>query len=229
MNLKIRNWDKWQSYRKDRGQPPWIKVHRTLMRDPGWVALTDAQRGQLVAIWMLAADHDGVIPASPALIRKLCFMDSDPDLQTLTDHGFIEGRRRIDAIVTPAGRQPDQPETEKRRVEAEKNVATNGVAARSTKIQEVISAWKIQTNVDPADEAWDKEHYKRHLRPAQSLLNLFSQDVGAVCDCIETVYRQLVEKKGLDLSLQGVVNNSSRFRQDWLEKKAKKDLQRGVA
>ncbi|KKL61244.1 hypothetical protein LCGC14_2197270, partial [marine sediment metagenome] len=58
--LRIRNWDKWQSYRRDRGQPPWIKVHRSLMRDMNWVSLSDAQRGQLVAIWMLAADQDGV-------------------------------------------------------------------------------------------------------------------------------------------------------------------------
>lgn len=110
MNLKIRKWDEWQSYRKDRGQPPWIKVYRALLRDPEWVALTDAQRGQLVAIWLLAADRNGVIPASPSLIKKLCFMDKEPDVEMLIAHGFIEGRRRPDAIVTPTGRQDDAPE-----------------------------------------------------------------------------------------------------------------------
>jgi len=76
------------------------------MRDPNWVALTDAQRGQLVAIWLLAADRDGVIPASPCLIQKLCYMDTEPDLQLLMEHGFIEP----DANVTPPRRQRDQPE-----------------------------------------------------------------------------------------------------------------------
>src|SRR5690606_6746155 len=80
-----------------------------------WVSLTDAQRGQLVAIWLLAADHDGVIPASPEIIKKLCFMDSEPDLQVFIDHGFIEAPpdwRQRDANVTPSGRQIVAPETE---------------------------------------------------------------------------------------------------------------------
>lgn len=114
MTLQIRNWDRWQSYRKDRGQPPWIKIHRQLMRDQNWVSLTDAQRGQLVAIWMLAADRGGVIPASPAIVRKLCFMDSDPDLNLFIEKEFID-RRHTDANVTPERRQHDQPE--ERRVE----------------------------------------------------------------------------------------------------------------
>ena len=78
------------------------------MRNPEWVSLTDAQRGQLVAIWLLAADRDGVIPASPFVLRKLCHLDSEPDLQLFMDKGFIEP----DANVTPSRRQHDAPETE---------------------------------------------------------------------------------------------------------------------
>ena len=106
--LNIRNWDKWQSYRRDRGQPPWIKVHREIMRNIEWVGMTDAQRGQLVAIWLLAADHDGVIPASPELVQKLCFMSEKPDLKFFMDQGFIEH----DATLASERRQNDQPETE---------------------------------------------------------------------------------------------------------------------
>lgn len=106
--LRIRNWSKWQTYRRDRGQPPWIKVHREVMRNPDWVALTDTQRGQLVGMWLLAADRDGVIPASPRLLAKLCFMDSAPDLQVFVRHGFIEG----DANVASTRRQHDHTEAE---------------------------------------------------------------------------------------------------------------------
>ena len=88
--LKIVNWDKWQTYRKDRGQPPWIKIHRRLLRNPEWVSLTDAERGQLVVIWLLAADHDGVIPASPEIIQKLCFMSEQPNLNKFIGLGFIK-------------------------------------------------------------------------------------------------------------------------------------------
>lgn len=114
-DLRVKDWDKWQSYRKGRGQPPWIKIHRRLMRNEKWVLLTDAQRGQLVAIWMLAADHNGAIPASPAVVRKLCHMDSEPDFNLFIDNDFLEmasnGCQR-DAIVASDRRQHVTPETE---------------------------------------------------------------------------------------------------------------------
>ena len=106
--LKIRNWDRWQSYRRDRGQPPWIKVHRNLMRNPEWVELTDAQRGQLVSIWLLAADSDGQIPSDPKMIQRLCYMDKQPNLKVLTEQGFIEP----DATLASQWRQHDALETE---------------------------------------------------------------------------------------------------------------------
>ena len=102
--IKIRNWKKWQSYRGDRGQPPWIEGHRALMRDPNWVTLSDALRGQLVALWLLAADRNGVIPASPELIKKLCFMDAEPDLNVLAEKGFLVG------AIPPQRRQADAKE-----------------------------------------------------------------------------------------------------------------------
>lgn len=114
--LTIHNWDKWQSYRKDRGQPPWIKIHRECMRHIGWVSLSDAQRGQLVAIWLLAADHNGVIPASPSVIKKLCHLDSEPDLNLFIEHGFIDAPQS-DVIVASSVRQVDSPE--KRREETD--------------------------------------------------------------------------------------------------------------
>jgi len=78
------------------------------MRDPEWISLSDAQRGQLVAMWLLAADRNGVIPASPKLIQKLCYLESEPDLQAFISLGFIER----DATMTPCERQGDALETE---------------------------------------------------------------------------------------------------------------------
>jgi len=53
--MKVKNWQRWQNYRKDRGTPPWIKVHRNLMTNQEWAELTDAEKGQLVSIWLIAA------------------------------------------------------------------------------------------------------------------------------------------------------------------------------
>ena len=110
--IKIRNWDKWQSYRRDRGQPPWIKIHRCLMRNADWVSLADAQKGQLVSIWLLAADKGGKVPDSPKTIQRLCYMDKPPNLQLYEKLGFIDGPCQGDVKMTPSRRQDDATETE---------------------------------------------------------------------------------------------------------------------
>ena len=122
--LKVSSWDKWQSYRKDRGQPPWIKLHRALLRNPEWISLTDAQRGQLVSIWILAADKDGKIPDSPEIIQRVCCLSKKPDLELLISLGFICTRRQPDANMTPTRRQHDASETEtETETETEKTLA----------------------------------------------------------------------------------------------------------
>jgi hypothetical protein len=97
--LRVRNWDKWQSYRKDRGQPPWIKLHRCVLRDPEWVALTTLQRGILVHLWLLAADRDGELPDDPALIKRLCMLDDEPDLGFFVAKGFLVMRGKGLTVV----------------------------------------------------------------------------------------------------------------------------------
>lgn len=111
--LKIHDWDVWQSYRVDRGQPPWIKIHRALLRDIKWVYLTDAQKGHLISMWMLAADKDGQIPYDATVIRKLCGLDSDPDLELFISKGLVDR----DVTLTPTRRQPDVNLTAQSRVE----------------------------------------------------------------------------------------------------------------
>ena len=50
--LKITGWEEYQTFRKDRGAPPWIKVYRTLLTSEKWSFLTDAEKGQLISIWL---------------------------------------------------------------------------------------------------------------------------------------------------------------------------------
>jgi hypothetical protein len=90
------------------------------MRDPKWIALTDTQRGQLVAIWLLAADRNGSIPSEPDLIKRLCFIDGKLDLEVFVSLGFIE-RRHDDAKPATNGRQPDAPEERRGETEERQN------------------------------------------------------------------------------------------------------------
>ena len=121
--LKVVNWDKWQSYRSDRGQPPWIKVHRALLRNDEFMELNDQERGQLLCLWILAADNGGVIMTSnrrhtdvthvAQQIKKKCFLTGNLNINKFIDLDFIEWdgvnmtseRRQDDVNMTPQSRE----------------------------------------------------------------------------------------------------------------------------
>lgn len=176
--LKVRNWEKWQTYRRDRGQPPWIKIHRILMRDLDWIELSDAQRGQLVCIWLLAADHDGEVPASGPLIQKLCHLESEPDLQAFIDLGFLKGdvnvtpsRRQLDAGLVPEGRRLVAPEAEtETEVEVETTLVNTG------KIE--VPRASFDDDLDPPDRKPQKGYDEQWLHIDGPELALFCRDFG---------------------------------------------------
>jgi hypothetical protein len=118
--MEIANWDKWQTFRKDRGTPPWIKVYRNLLSNEQWVELTDSEKGQLVSIWMLAADKNGQIPDSPKMIQRMAMLDSLPSLSKFIDLGFLTPScQPLDNHKIKPCPQVDAPE--KRRVETDES------------------------------------------------------------------------------------------------------------
>ncbi len=111
--LYINNWCEWQSYRKDRGTPPWIKVHRTLLSNPKWAALSDAEKGQLISIWIVAADAGGKIPTNPIVIKKICQLDAEPNISKFKHLKFLLTTYQPDDNQMATTCQPlDVPETE---------------------------------------------------------------------------------------------------------------------
>ena len=88
--LTVPKWADYQRYRRDRGAPPWIALQRKLLRNPEWVTLSNADRGLLVVIWMLAADNDGRIEAADVAdyISAVGCMPR-PDLSALISAGFV--------------------------------------------------------------------------------------------------------------------------------------------
>ncbi len=87
------------------------------MRNAEWVSLTDTQRGQLVCIWLLAADKNGELPFNEKTIKKLCFIESKLDMQVFIDNDFITACPACDANVTPSWRQHDAPDKSRDRIE----------------------------------------------------------------------------------------------------------------
>lgn len=109
--LHIAKWDDYQSYRTDRGAPPWIKVHVKLRSSAKWAALSDAEKGQLVSLWLCAADRAGRIPADAEVLRKICLLDDPPDIDKFKKLGYLqEGGRQRGVKLTPTGRHGDAPE-----------------------------------------------------------------------------------------------------------------------
>ena len=107
--MLISGWSKWQTYRKDRGTPPWIKVYRNLFSNEEWASLSDPEKGQLVSLWILAADKHGVIPDDPIVLQKMCMLDNPPNISKFKDLGFMV------ASCQPSG---DQVETIDQKVDA---------------------------------------------------------------------------------------------------------------
>lgn len=134
------------------------------MRNPDWVVLTDAERGQLVAMWLLAADHNGVIPASPQIVQKLCFMGKPPNMSKFQKLGFL------DANVTPTRRHGVTPKAETE-TEAEKN--------RDRLMSDFTDFWSCypkKIGKKYAVECWKKAS----LPPIEKILNSIEQQKKSI-------------------------------------------------
>jgi hypothetical protein len=129
--LKIRNWEEWQTYRKDRGTPPWVKVHRNLMTNHEWMMMSDEEKGQLISLWLIAADKGGKIPADKNILKKMACLDKAPDIEKFIKLQWIEH----DGVTVTTKRQPnDAPETETE-TETETELKEKNIKKRKAKFK----------------------------------------------------------------------------------------------
>lgn len=113
----MKNWSEFQHY-KDRN-PPWIKLHRTLLDDYEFSCLQDASKAHLILIWLFASQRDGLIPNQPKFLKMKLGLDKEPNLKWFIDHGLLVVEQ--DASKTLAARLQDAPLEEERREENNKN------------------------------------------------------------------------------------------------------------
>jgi hypothetical protein len=85
--LRVKNWEQFQHY-KDRN-PPWIKLHRDLLRDYEFQCLQDASKLQLMLIWLLASQLDNKIPADENFLKNQLGIKGNLDLKELIDKGYL--------------------------------------------------------------------------------------------------------------------------------------------
>lgn len=146
--LRIRQWDEFQHY-KDR-DPPWIKLHRKLLTSQTWVSSDDASRVLAIALMLLAAGTDNKIPADAEYLRRVAYLNSDPDWMPLVKVGFIDligenGELLADASKVLAKRTECSSEKirgEERRDRSEKNSVAQ---KRDTgPVDRVFAHWKSE-------------------------------------------------------------------------------------
>lgn len=91
MIYTVRNWNNFQHY-KDRN-PPWIKLHFSLLSSADWVTLDDASRVLAVACMLVASRNEGKIDGSDkglTYLQRVAYLNKKPNLKPLIDCGFLE-------------------------------------------------------------------------------------------------------------------------------------------
>ena len=116
--LQVKNWAQFQHY-GDRN-PVWVKLYLSLLDDYAFAQLTDAQRGQLVMIWLLAARNKGVIPHDDRWVASRIASSGRFRLQTFIDAGFLVGAETEDGASNPLAQIGRVASVEKRRDREEK-------------------------------------------------------------------------------------------------------------
>lgn len=124
MILKVKNWDKYQHY-KDRN-PPWIKLHYEIMTSRDWVCLDDASRVLAVACMLIASRNNGEIPADKGYIKRVAYLNSEPDFEPLIRCGFLVLDDDASNLLADA-RPETETETYTEETETEKPLAPTSV------------------------------------------------------------------------------------------------------
>jgi hypothetical protein len=90
MKYQIKNWTKFQHY-KDRN-PPWIKLHESVLASADWVMLDNDGRVLAIASMLVAAKNDNQIDTSEAgraYMQRVAYLPSLPDFKPLINCGFL--------------------------------------------------------------------------------------------------------------------------------------------
>lgn len=173
MTLRIRNWERYQHYR-DRN-PPWVKLHFSLLSSADWVTLADSDRVLLIAIMLLASKNNGEVPEDPEYIQRVAYLAKKPNFGNLIRCGFLTSdsasNMLADASKTLA---VARPETEERRGETEPEERRDcAPATRESAFETFWAAYPRKTAKGEARKAWAK------LDPVGGLLDTIMAAVEA--------------------------------------------------
>lgn len=85
--FSIKNFSKYQHY-KDRN-PPWIKLHFSLLHDRDFMSLTPSQRWELIGLWLLASQRRNILEYDPRILGDFLGNHLRIRLESFEKLGFI--------------------------------------------------------------------------------------------------------------------------------------------
>lgn len=177
--LVVKKWEEFQHY-KDR-QPPWIKLHKTLLDDYQFHCLPVASRALAPCIWLLASESDdGSVAHDPEMIAfrlRMSVEEVVAAIKPLLSAGFLtllrdaskplaEGKQ--DASEALALARSRETEAEKEKDSRASRSAHGGLNGAFT---EFWTAYPRKKSKGDAEKAWLK------LKPDEQLA---SQIIAAV-------------------------------------------------
>jgi hypothetical protein len=169
--ISIVNWSKYQHYTNR--NPPWIKLHNSLLDCYEYGCLQDDSKLLLISLYLLASRTDNKIPADPDWIKhKAMISIPSVDIEPLITAGFITLNGSMQSVCKQDDSIPLAPckqngGTEKSRVEkkreeyivsADANLTPKRQPKKSTQIPEEFSLsedlinYAINLRLNPDEE-----------------------------------------------------------------------------
>jgi len=108
--LMVRNWDKFQHYKKR--NPPWVKLHFDMLASRDWVVLDDKSRVLAIACMLVASRNGGKVPKDPAYLQRVAYLHGEPDFTPLIECGFLAPCKQMLADARPETEAEAETETE---------------------------------------------------------------------------------------------------------------------
>lgn len=118
---RIAAWNEYQHY-TDRA-PPWIKLHFRTLSSRTWVSASDSTRVLAVACMLLASDTGNKIPIDATYIKRVAYLNDEPDFEPLIKSGFLEIIDENGDLLAPA-----RPEKRNKKDREEKNLSLTSFA-----------------------------------------------------------------------------------------------------
>lgn len=145
--FKVTNWDEYQHY-KDRN-PPWIKLHFSLLSSPDWVMLSDRSRVLAIACMLLASRNRGLVPNDPKYLRRVAYLNSDADFTQLLETGFLS--MLADASTCKQTQAKDTQEERREETETEESRDSSEPLPRSDQAPAVVMSFPCVGEPDRYD------------------------------------------------------------------------------